>query len=262
MNDLWQKLVERSPAFVLFAILPTVVVNVTWLVGSAACLAMDHVDAIRKYKIQPRDNGTVEFWRCLRHSLKNKLLSEVPLTFAAYPLFVALGVSTRTPLPGAAAVLATLAFCLVVEDAWHYFAHRTLHTRWGFKKVHYLHHHYTTPFGIASSYAHPAETIFTGFGTVLPILILRPHLFTMLLWVMTKQLQAIAVHSGYQFPWRPSRFLPFLVSAGFHDRHHRRFNRNYAPNFVWLDRLLGTADERELGPRARGAPEMAVIAEE
>ncbi len=262
METWWRALVERSSNFTLFALMPTILVNLAWIGGAFACLALSAFPSLQKYKIQPRENPMTEFWRCARHSLRNKLISEIPLTFAAYPIFVWLGIQKDAPLPSVTTVLLTLIFALLVEDAWHYFAHRSLHTRWAFKKIHYLHHHYTTPFGIASSYAHPAETIYTGFGTVLPMLILRPHLFTLLLWVVVKQLQATAVHSGYQLPWRPSRFLPFLVSAGFHDRHHRRFNRNYAPNFVWFDRLLGTADESDLGPRAQGVPEMPVIAEE
>ena len=260
MEHLWQQLTVGRSSFTLFALYPTIFVNLAWVAGALVCLALDLTPALRKYKIQERLNGTREFWRCAGHAIATKLISEIPLTFAAYPLFVWLHVQTAAPLPSVPRVLLTIAFCLVVEDAWHYLAHRSLHTRWGFTKIHYLHHHYTTPFGVAASYAHPLETIYTGFGTVLPILILRPHLFTMLLWVVVKQVQATTVHSGYQFPWRPSRFLPFLVSAGFHDRHHRRFNRNYAPNFLWLDRLLGTADEKDLGPR-RGR-EHPVIAEE
>lgn len=249
METLWQSLVRGSSDFMLYAMLPTVVVNLTWFLSGLFCLGLDAVPALRKYKIQEHDNGTVEFWRCIRHSLRNKLISEIPLTFASYPFFVWLGVSKELPLPSATTVVLSLLFCLVVEDAWHYFAHRMLHIRWAMDHIHYLHHHYMTPFGMASSYAHPLETLFTGFGTVLPMLILRPHLSTLLIWVVVKQLQATMVHCGYEFPWRPSRFLPFLVSASFHDRHHRRFNRNFAPNFVWLDRLLGTADEKNLGPR-------------
>lgn len=253
MDTLWQTLVSGSSDFTLYALWPTIVVNVTWLLSGLFCLGLDSIPSIQKYKIQHHVNETVEFWRVIRHSIRNKLISEIPLTFGSYPFFVWLGISKDLPLPSVTTVLLTLAFCLVVEDAWHYFAHRTLHTRWAMDKIHYLHHHYMTPFGMASSYAHPLETIFTGFGTVLPMLILRPHLLTLLIWVVTKQLQATAVHCGYEFPWRPSRFLPFLVSASFHDRHHRRFNRNFAPNFVWLDRLLGTADEKNLGPRAAKA---------
>lgn len=258
MEALWRWLTSGRSDLWCYAVLPTVVVNLAWIGGSLVCLALDGLPALRRHKIQEHENGLGEFVRCARHSLRNKVISEIPLTFASYPMFVWLGIRREPPLPGVLAVLATLAVCLVVEDAWHYLAHRSLHGRWAFRHIHYLHHRYTTPFGLASSYAHPLETLYTGFGTVLPMLLLRPHLSTMLVWVAVKQLQAIAVHSGYQFPWRPSRFLPFLVSAGFHDRHHRRYNRNYAPNFVWLDRLLGTADESQLGPRPRGAPPLPV----
>lgn len=261
MEELWRQLVARSGNFTLFGLLPIVVVNLAWATGALLCLGLDQVPALARWKIQEKRNGTREFLRCAGHAVLVKFVSEIPLTLAAAPLFVLLGIQTAAPLPSVGVVLATLAFCLVVEDGWHYFAHRALHTRWGFRKIHYLHHHYTTPFAIAASYAHPLETVFTGFGTVLPVLMLRPHLFTMLVWIVVKQVQATAVHSGYQFPWRPSRFLPFLVSAGFHDRHHRRFNRNYAPNFTWWDRLLGTADEKELGPRP-GRAEVPVTVEE
>ncbi len=253
MEALWQQLVTGSSNFTLYALFPTIVVNITWIVSGLFCLGLDAVPALRPYKIQAHVNGPVEFWRVVLHSLRNKVLSEIPLTFASYPFFVWLGISKDLPLPSVSTILLTLLFCLVVEDAWHYFAHRALHTRWAMDNIHSLHHHYMTPFGLASSYAHPVETLFTGFGTVLPMLILRPHLFTLLIWVVTKQLQATAVHCGYMFPWRPSRYLPFLVSAGFHDRHHRRFNRNFAPNFVWWDRLLGTADEKNLGPKEQPA---------
>lgn len=253
METLWQHLTAGSSDFTLYALLPTIVVNIAWIVGGVICLGLDSVPALRPYKIQSHINGTKEFWRCATHSLRNKLISEIPLTFAAYPAFVWMGVSKDLPLPSLLTILGTLLFCLVIEDAWHYFAHRALHTRWAMKHIHSLHHHYMTPFGLAASYAHPAETLFTGFGTVLPMLILRPHLLTLLVWVVVKQVQATMVHSGYMFPWRLNRLLPFVVSPGFHDRHHRRFNRNFAPNFVWWDRLLGTADEKDLGPRRTSA---------
>ena len=40
--------------------------------------------------------------------------------------------------------------------------------------------------------------------------------------------------------------------ARFRDVHailpdHERFTSNFAPTFVWLDRILGTADEKDLG---------------
>ena len=262
MDDLWFQFVQNRSDLFLYAVMPTLVVNLAYLAGLFVCLALDRMPSLRRYKIQTKVHDRAEWWQCLRHLSLNKLISEIPLTFAAYPLFVWLGVKKDLPLPGIGTVLATLVVSFVVEDAWHYFAHRSLHTRWGFRRIHYLHHRYTTPFGIAANYAHPLETVFTGFGTVLPVLLLRPHLATMLLWVALRQWQAMSVHVGYDFPFRPSRFLPLLGGARFHDRHHRRFNRNYAPTFVWLDRLLGTADEKNLGPRPAGVTDDPVIAEE
>lgn len=260
MNDLWGRLVAHRSDLVLYAVVPTLVVNAAYVLGLLPTLAFDLMPSLRKYKIQDKVHDAAEWAQCLRHMLLNKLMSEIPLTFAAYPIFVWLGVKKDGPLPGAWTVVATLAVSFVIEDAWHYFAHRSLHTRWAYQHIHYMHHRYTTPFATAANYAHPLETVWTGFGTVLPVLILRPHLFTLLVWVAVRQWQAMAVHVGYDFPWRPSRFVPFVGGARFHDRHHRRFNRNYAPTFVWLDRLLGTADEKNLGRRP--AAEDPVIVEE
>jgi 4-alpha-methyl-delta7-sterol-4alpha-methyl oxidase len=240
---MWRHLVEGRSNFFLYAVMPTLVVTAAYASGSVLCWILDALPSLRKYKIQPKVHPPAEWWHCIRHILFHKLTSEIPLTFASYPLFVWLGVSKDLPLPGAWTVVGTLAASFVIEDAWHYFAHRTLHIRWLYKHVHGIHHRYTTPFGVAANYAHPVETIFTGFGTVLPMLLFRPHLFTLLVWVVVRQWQAISVHVGYEFPWRPSRYLPILGGARFHDHHHRRPKCNYAPTFIWLDYLLGTAEK-------------------
>lgn len=260
MDELWSRFVSHHGNLFLYAVMPTIVVNAAYLVGCAVSAVLDAMPSLRPYKIQEKVQTRAEWGYCLGHLTLNKLISEIPLTFAAYPAFVWLGVRKEGPLPSANTIILTLIASFIVEDAWHYFAHRTLHLRWAFKHIHYQHHRYTTPFGPAANFAHPLETLFTGFGTVLPVLMFRPHLYTLLIWVAVRQWQAMSVHVGYDFPWRPSRWLPFLGGARFHDRHHRRFNRNYAPTFVWIDRLLGTADEKNLGPR-RGAPD-PVIAEE
>jgi sterol desaturase/sphingolipid hydroxylase (fatty acid hydroxylase superfamily) len=261
MQSLWQKLVEGHSDFFCFALLPTLTVTLAYFVGAIPCWLLDRSSRFRKYKIQPLMQDTRTWLQCVWHVVRYKFVAEIPLTFASFPLFVWLGVQKDLPLPAAGTILGTLVVSCVIEDAWHYFAHRSLHTRWAFKKIHYQHHAYTTPIAVAANYAHPIETIYTGFGTILPVLLIRPHLYTMLIWIALRQWQALAVHVGYDFPWAPSRFLPFIGGAKFHDRHHRRFNRNYAPMFVWLDRLLGTADEKALGPHGLAAP-TPIIAEE
>lgn len=249
MEALWQRLMEGRSNFFVYALLPTIVVTLAYLVGSLVALALDRTPSLAKYKLQPKVHDGATWWHCFKHVFLHKLTSEIPLTFAGYPIFVFIGVSRELPLPSVWTMLGTLAVSFVIEDAWHYFAHRTLHLRWAYKHIHGIHHRYTTPFGPAANYAHPAETLFTGFGTLLAVIALRPHLATVLVWVAVRQWQAISVHIGYDFPWRPSRFLPFLGGARFHDHHHRRPNCNYAPTFVWFDRWLGTANEKDLGRR-------------
>ena len=247
MDNAWRAFIDHRGNFFLYALLPAIVVTFAYVTGALACIAIESMPSLRQYKLQPKVHPRAAWRECMRHVFFHKLTSEIPLTFAGFPIFVALGVSATAPLPSVATVVLTLVASFVIEDAWHYFAHRTLHTRWAYKKIHFIHHKYTTPFGPAANYAHPAETVFTGFGTLLAVIVIRPHLFTVLVWIVVRQWQAMSVHVGYDFPWRPSRFIPLVGGARFHDRHHRHFKSNYAPTFVWLDRLLGTADEKALG---------------
>ena len=251
MDALWLDFCRVRSDFFLYGVVPSITVTLAYLSGSLLCYVLDRLPRLRKHKIQSKVHDGRAWRECLRYVFFHKLTSEIPLTFAGFPIFVAIGVSKDLPLPSLGAVLLTLGAAFVIEDAWHYFAHRALHHKWAYAKIHHIHHKYTTPFGVAANYAHPAETIFTGFGTLLAVIVLRPHLATVLVWIVVRQWQAISVHVGYDFPWRPARWLPILGGARFHDRHHQRFTCNYAPTFVWFDRLLGTADEEGLGERAR-----------
>lgn len=86
-----------------------------------------------------------------------------------------------------------IAIFFVMEDTFHYWAHRLLH--WGplYKNIHKIHHQYSAPFGLAAEYAHPAEVFILGLGTVgSPILycaITRNlHLITMYIWITLRYL--------------------------------------------------------------------------
>ena len=112
-------------------------------------------------------------------------------------------------------------------------------------------------FGLTAEYAHPAETLSLGFGTVgMPILYVMYtsghfHLFTLSCWVVLRLFQAVDSHSGYDFPWSLNKFLPFWAGAEHHDLHHHYFIGNYASSFRWWDYCLDT----EAGPEAKAARE-------
>jgi methylsterol monooxygenase len=113
------------------------------------------------------------------------------------------GMSTwQVPFPGWKTQLAQLAFFFFFEDMFHYFAHQALH--WGplYKHIHKIHHKYSAPFGLAAEYAHPAEVMILGTGTIAgPLLycwFMRDlHIFTVYVWITLRLFQAIDAHSGY-----------------------------------------------------------------
>jgi len=130
--------------------------------------------------------------------------------------------------------------CLMMEDTWHYFAHRALHDTRVYPHVHKVHHTYTAPFGIVAEYAHPVETLVLGMGFFWPLLLLCDHMLFMFVWFMVRQIQTHEAHIGYEFPYNPLYLLPFYGGARAHDLHHKSFNCNYASTFTWWDRIFGT----------------------
>jgi len=135
----------------------------------------------------------------------------------------------------------------VMEDAWHYFAHKALHYGPLYRNIHKLHHKYSAPFGLAAEYAHPAEILILGLGTINTLIfgMLAYHIFTaigtigspllycylsghlhivtMYLWITLRLWQAVDAHSGYDFPWSLRKIIPFWAGADYHDFHHMAF---------------------------------------
>lgn len=134
---------------------------------------------------------------------------------------------------------------MVMEDTFHYFAHRLLHYGPFYRNIHKIHHQFSAPFGLAAEYAHPAEVLILGIGTIgSPILycaITRNlHLITVYIWIILRLFQAIDAHSGYDFPWSLNKIIPFWSGADHHDYHHQAFTNCYSTSFRWWDHMLGT----------------------
>ena len=95
-------------------------------------------------------------------------------------------------------------------------AHQALH--WGplYKHIHKIHHQYPAPFGLAAEYAHPAEVMILGTGTIAgPILYCAfrrdLHIVTVYIWIILRLFQAVDAHSGYG-EYLPRIPLPFSLS--------------------------------------------------
>lgn len=112
------------------------------------------------------------------------------------------GIRTSLPLPCASEVFWQLVVYFLVEDYANYWLHRMLHHyKWGYDKIHRVHHEYVAPIGFAAPYAHWAEIIILGFASFLGPLMVPCHMFTFWLWFVLRQIEAIETHSGYIYSY-------------------------------------------------------------
>ena len=137
-------------------------------------------------------------------------------------------------------------FFLLSEDLMFYWTHRLLHTPYLYKKFHKQHHEFNVSISVASEYAHPAEFLIgnifpLGLGAfVLRIFNVRVHILTWFMWLCFRSIHTSEGHSGYNLPFSPFRFLPFGVSAKFHDDHHLKNVGNFGSMLVIWDSICGT----------------------
>ncbi|TKY65609.1 Methylsterol monooxygenase 1-1 [Spatholobus suberectus] len=95
----------------------------------------------------------------------------------------------------------------------------------------------------SAPYAHWAEILLLGIPSFLGPALVPGHITTYWLWFILRQLEAIETHSGYDFPWSPTKCIPFYGGPAYHDYHHYvggRSQSNFASVFTYCDYIYGT----------------------
>jgi len=159
------------------------------------------------------------------------------------------------PLPPVWTVAWQLLFFVYLDDFLYYWFHRSMHTRWLYKRVHGWHHRIVTPWAVTGNYMHPLEYGLTGAVALVGPLLVGAHVVTLWLWFVFRQWEAAEGHCGYDFPWTPTHVLPGNDGAVHHDVHHERVRGNYAGFLPIWDRVFGTFARgyaEELAARAAG----------
>ncbi|KAL6658560.1 hypothetical protein ACP70R_004146 [Stipagrostis hirtigluma subsp. patula] len=196
------------------------------------------------YKLQPQLRlSPAAFLRCYWATARVLLLTVGALQLVSYPAVKMAGIRTGLPLPSAGETVSQLALYFLVEDYLGYWIHRLLHTKWGYTMIHHVHHEFTAPIGFVAPYAHWAEVLILGFPAFAGPAMVPCHMTTFLLWFVIRHIEAIDTHSGFDFPFNPTKFIPFYGGAKFHDYHHRvgrRSQSNFASVFTFCDYLYGT----------------------
>jgi methylsterol monooxygenase len=198
---------------------------------------------MNRFKIQrnkTESDSASEQWFCFKSVILSYICIFFPLVVGLYT------VSTFFDIPYTYDTMAPwyvyswkMIASLMMEDTWHYIAHRTLHhpkLYW----IHKQHHTFKAPFSLTAEYAHPIETLALGVGFFIPCVLLCDHLVYFWLWLAFRALQTAEVHSGYYFWFNPTHLIPFWAGSKFHDFHHEINIGNFASSFVWWDWLFGT----------------------
>lgn len=201
-------------------------------------------DAVAPYKIQPKVQLSFsDTIRCYKAVMRMFFVLVGPLQLLSYPTIKMIGIRTSLPLPSIWEIVAQLGVYFIIEDYFNYWIHRFLHCKWGYEKIHKVHHEYTAPIGFAAPYAHWAEILILGIPSFLGPAFIPGHMITFWLWIALRQIEAIETHSGYDFPWTPTKFIPFYGGPDYHDYHHYvggQSQSNFASVFTYCDYLYGT----------------------
>lgn len=209
-----------------------------------ALLDTKKIKSLQKYKIQPKiETPKSEMLYCYKAVLFVFFAVVGPLQLTSYPLIKLVGIRTGLPLPSLWEIFAQLAVYFMVEDYGNYWIHRWLHCKWGYEKIHHVHHEFTAPMGFAAPYAHWSEVLILGIPTFVGPAIAPGHMITFWFWVVLRQVEAIETHSGYDFPWTLTKLIPFYGGAEYHDYHHYvggQSQSNFASVFTYCDYLYGT----------------------
>jgi len=199
----------------------------------------------------------VKFWKIQvnRVATLPQVMRSVPLILFNMVLSIVVGIAhtllmTReevlsnitSDLPSPSVLAAQTAFCLLMTEVWFYHWHRLFHeNKKLYAMVHKLHHTWTAPVALVSTYAHPVEHVFNNLASILwgPY-VCGAHPLTTLAYTLVFSIGAYGHHSGF---WSDD--------MGMHDLHHEAFNVNYGNAHV-LDYLYGTYRIKESKAASEG----------
>ncbi len=125
---------------------------------------------------------------------------------------------------------------LLGTDLALYWAHRLFHTPLLYKKIHKVHHRWTSPTAFTAMAMHPVE--FATYQSIMlaPLFFMPMHAYVVIATLLITNYYALVDHSGV----RARSWLPFVAPTQFHDDHHAHFHVNYGQSFFLWDRVFGT----------------------
>jgi sterol desaturase/sphingolipid hydroxylase (fatty acid hydroxylase superfamily) len=200
-----------------------------------------------RYKIQAKERGQgrLKHGRLIALTLFNQIPLTIVMVAGAAAIYFSLGAAVEVGFPHWPTILWHFIGWLVVFEIGFYSSHRLLHTRWLYRRVHLLHHRFTTPVPYSAACVHPVEFVMSYIvPTFVAALIMHLSYAEMLLFLSVEYVHTVHDHNGHFYAWDPFRWL-CTQNARMHDEHHRRPTVNFGGGFTsWPDRLCGTYARR------------------
>lgn len=139
---------------------------------------------------------------------------------------------------------ATIVFDVLLFDLWFYLSHRfLLHSRFGYRYIHIVHHHSVDPTPFARNSVHPVESVLNGIFHVLPVFLMPHHPLAILIATQLKGLVGIMGHLGYETFWSGftrHRVLQYFCTPVHHHLHHAKSVKSNFGFLINYDLIFGT----------------------
>ena len=113
--------------------------------------------------------------------------------------------------------------------------HYLLHSKVLFKYIHYVHHEYIEPIGVATFYAHPIDHLLTNvLAFLIPTIFVGINYNMMLIMLSLGTIFSVLSHCNFQL-----KIFNWVLFNDSHIIHHKYFNCNYGFG-RYLDKFMNT----------------------
>lgn len=232
---------QDHPSYVSAVMFPTLAFTIGWFVIGLALFGFLHwMFKAQKQPFWRRDMKTdLVYW-----FLAPLLYGYITLVARSYAVDYAhldRVVSAATGSLAKTPILAQVAIILLLTDLLQYWMHRLFH-RYPLWRFHSIHHAPVRVDWLTSVRMHPFNFILysTLINFFISFVAFRPEAFIIL--VPFNMLAALLAHANLNWTFGPFRYV--IASPVFHRWHHtypdQGGNKNFAPNFPFLDLAFGT----------------------